>query len=67
MLSSVLGDENTPLHVRNAAGLALKNALTARVRVPFALFFLVDARLAHFNRDRRRQPDKPTSATSGFL
>jgi len=32
MLSSVLVDENTPLHVRNAAGLALKNALTARVR-----------------------------------
>ena len=33
MLSSVLVDEATPLHVRNAAGLALKNALTARVRV----------------------------------
>lgn len=31
MLSSVLSDENTPLHVRNAASLALKNALTARV------------------------------------
>ncbi|KIM41758.1 hypothetical protein M413DRAFT_137569 [Hebeloma cylindrosporum] len=30
MLSSVLVDEATPLHVRNAAGLALKNALTAR-------------------------------------
>ncbi|KAJ7619396.1 armadillo-type protein [Roridomyces roridus] len=30
MLSSVLVDENSPLHVRNAAGLALKNALTAR-------------------------------------
>ncbi|CAK5271145.1 unnamed protein product [Mycena citricolor] len=30
MLSSVLVDESTPLHVRNAAGLALKNALTAR-------------------------------------
>ncbi|KAM6493384.1 Armadillo-type fold [Amanita muscaria] len=30
MLSSVLRDESTPLHVRNAAGLAMKNALTAR-------------------------------------
>lgn len=33
MLSSVLVNESTPLHVRNAAGLALKNALTARVRL----------------------------------
>ena len=32
MLSSVLRDENSPIHVRNAAGLALKNALSARVR-----------------------------------
>lgn len=31
MLSSVLVDDNTPIHVRNAAGLALKNGLTARV------------------------------------
>ena len=31
MLSSVLSDESTPLHVRNAASLALKNALSARV------------------------------------
>ncbi|KAF9054219.1 armadillo-type protein [Panaeolus papilionaceus] len=30
MLSSVLVNEGTPLHIRNAAGLALKNALTAR-------------------------------------
>ncbi|RXW25205.1 hypothetical protein EST38_g723 [Candolleomyces aberdarensis] len=30
MLSSVLVNESTPLHVRNAAGLALKNALSAR-------------------------------------
>ncbi|KAF6749546.1 karyopherin Kap95 [Ephemerocybe angulata] len=30
MLSSVLVNENTPLHIRNAAGLALKNALSAR-------------------------------------
>jgi hypothetical protein len=37
MLSSVLVDENSPLHVRNAAGLALKNTLTARVRF-FRLF-----------------------------
>ncbi len=33
MLSSVLVDESTPLHIRNAAGLALKNTLTARVRL----------------------------------
>jgi hypothetical protein len=32
MLSSELVNEGSPLHVRNAAGLALKNALTARVR-----------------------------------
>jgi len=31
MLSSVLNDETKPLHVRNVAGLALKNALSARV------------------------------------
>ncbi|KAF9449073.1 ARM repeat-containing protein [Macrolepiota fuliginosa MF-IS2] len=30
MLSSVLVNETSPLHVRNAAGLALKNALSAR-------------------------------------
>ncbi|KAK0463208.1 armadillo-type protein [Desarmillaria tabescens] len=30
MLSAVLLEDSTPLHVRNAAGLALKNALTAR-------------------------------------
>ncbi|KAF5353387.1 hypothetical protein D9756_007847 [Leucocoprinus leucothites] len=30
MLSSVLVNESSPLHVRNAAGLALKNALSAR-------------------------------------
>ncbi|KAF8889026.1 armadillo-type protein [Infundibulicybe gibba] len=30
MLSSVLVDESSAVHVRNAAGLALKNALTAR-------------------------------------
>ncbi|KJA21499.1 hypothetical protein HYPSUDRAFT_202858 [Hypholoma sublateritium FD-334 SS-4] len=30
MLSSVHGDENIPLHVRNVTGIDLKNALTAR-------------------------------------
>ncbi|KAL0578066.1 karyopherin Kap95 [Marasmius crinis-equi] len=30
MLSSVLVDESSAIHIRNAAGLALKNALTAR-------------------------------------
>ncbi|KAL0957214.1 hypothetical protein HGRIS_001029 [Hohenbuehelia grisea] len=33
MMSTVLVEEGNPMHVRNAAGLALKNALTARVRV----------------------------------
>ncbi|KAG6911089.1 hypothetical protein DXG01_004604 [Tephrocybe rancida] len=33
MLSAVLAAEETPLHVRNAAGLALKNALSARDNV----------------------------------
>ena len=33
MLSSVLVNESALLHVRNAAGLAMKNALTARVRI----------------------------------
>jgi hypothetical protein len=32
MLSAELADENKGIHIRNAAGLALKNALTARVR-----------------------------------
>jgi len=31
MLSSVLVDESSLMHIRNAAGLALKNALSARV------------------------------------
>lgn len=35
MLSSVLVNESAPVHVRNAAGLALKNTLSARVRVPW--------------------------------
>ena len=36
MLSAELGNESSPPHVRNAAGLALKNALTAKVRVSYA-------------------------------
>lgn len=31
-MSAELASEQSPPHVRNAAGLALKNALTARVR-----------------------------------
>lgn len=34
MLSSVLTAEGTPLHIRGAAGIALKNALSARVGLP---------------------------------
>lgn len=32
MLSAELANENSQLHIRNAAALALKNALSARVR-----------------------------------
>lgn len=32
MLSVELANENSQMHIRNAAGLALKNALSARVR-----------------------------------
>lgn len=39
MLSSVLVDENNALHIRNAASLALKNTLTARVRLDNHCFF----------------------------
>lgn len=35
MLTSVLANETAQIHVRNAAGLALKNALSARVRPSF--------------------------------
>ena len=45
MLSAELVNENSPLHVRNAAGLALKNALTARVRHCFLRYIL----LAHLS------------------
>jgi len=37
MLSSVLAEEATPIHVRNAAAIALKNGLTARVRAVFLI------------------------------
>ena len=32
MLAAELGNENGVIHIRNAAGIAIKNALTARVR-----------------------------------
>lgn len=35
MLSAELGNESSPPHVRNAAGLAMKNALTAKVRASY--------------------------------
>jgi len=62
MLSSVLNDETKPLHVRNVAGLALKNALSARV-CP-SLFFLAEITSCltvffvalWFNRKQRRRP-----------
>ena len=50
MLSSVLSDESTPLHVRNAASLALKNALTARVSLLAISFFFPEALLTHLLR-----------------
>ena len=37
MLSAELGNESSPPHVRNAAGLALKNALTAKVSISYPL------------------------------
>jgi hypothetical protein len=45
MMSAELANESSPLHVRNAAGLALKNALTARVRQQVVFSSLVDIRL----------------------
>lgn len=41
MMSAELANESSPLHVRNAAGLALKNALTARVRQQVVISSLV--------------------------
>ena len=61
MLSSVLSDENTPLHVRNAASLALKNALTARVSLlvivffPGALLYSFAAIIGEFTTNRQHQ------------
>lgn len=63
MLSSVLSDENTPLHVRNAASLALKNALTARVRYHFLFFSSTPYSL---DGDHRRAYDKLTISIDGF-
>lgn len=68
MLSSVLVNEGTPLHIRNAAGLALKNALTARVSLtslfqhPF--FKLI---LSFYLSDHRRLHDKQSLQTVGQL
>jgi importin subunit beta-1 len=46
-LAAELGNEQSPVHIRNAAGVALKNALTARVRFIRAkhslTFVLMDA------------------------
>jgi importin subunit beta-1 len=58
MLSSVLVDENSPLHVRNAAGLALKNALSARVwSFPFACFLPHSIFFLSFFQESTRQTD----------
>jgi hypothetical protein len=38
MLSTELVNENGSLDIRRTAGLAMKNALTARVRVQFHIF-----------------------------
>ena len=64
MLSSVLSDENTPLHVRNAASLALKNALTARVSLSFFSFF--SSTSYSLDCDHRRAYDKLTISIDGF-
>lgn len=62
MLSSVLVDEITSLHIRNAAGLALKNALTARVCL--VLSFTV-SRFTFFA-DRRKAYGKGISQLAGL-
>lgn len=49
-LSQVLGDSSSPGHVRNAAGLAIKNTLTARE----------SARLEQYAQRWREQLDDPT-------
>lgn len=60
MLSSVLVDEATPLHVRNAAGLALKNALTARVRVPRTRLTYPRAHIVSRSQESSRQNEMIT-------
>ena len=61
MLSSVLGSESALLHVRNAAGLAMKNALTARVR-PIVHRFHTGFHHAFY----RMLRDKPNMQIDGF-
>lgn len=45
MMSAELANESSALHVRNVAGLALKNALTARVRQYITITALATVRL----------------------
>ncbi|SRR6266404_2213041 len=75
-LASELANESTPVFVRNAAGLALKNALTARVRsplllfspltpspaysVPYRVFFSPDLLVFHVSQDSARQAEYST-------
>ncbi len=66
-LASELANEATPVFVRNAAGLALKNALTARVR---SALFLLPLRLLthplpHFLHTVSRPFSPPTYSYSG--
>jgi hypothetical protein len=65
MLSSVLVDESSQLHVRNAAGLALKNALSARVRtsLPQSSFFLLTLIFSY----RRRAHGKLNTRLDGSV
>lgn len=66
MLSSVLVDENKPLHVRNVAGLALKNALSARVCHFFPLKPQSSTAYRGLLYYTRIQRGKPTMPVDGF-
>jgi importin subunit beta-1 len=63
MLSSELMNETSSIHVRNAAGLALKNALTARVK---SLHPVSSVSLLFNDFDTRRRHDKMNTLLDGL-
>jgi hypothetical protein len=64
-MSAELANESSQPHVRNAAGLALKNALTARVRQRAFILLLVGTRLTKNLRTFRRAHGKMSMQTDG--